>query len=386
MAIDLKNYEIIKSSVLTENAGNKKKEHTRSNFLNKEIHLFGNQLSLKKKESFYSELSILLKAGLDLKAVLDLCIESANKEKDKSLIKQIQEAIIKGDDLASAMEKTKKFSAYEIFSIRIAEEGGRLLPVLQELSQYFTKSIQYRRLVVSAMSYPFLVVFVSILALVFLLNFLVPLFGDIYTRLDQELPTITVFIISLSNIVQKYLGKFILIACVTSLFLFSQRKSIWFRKIGSIILLKLPIFGSLIRQLHLSRFSQAMAFMLESKVPLLKAVELVKKVVNFYPIEHSLNKIETDILQGRSLHLSMKQFPIYPRQMIALVKVGEEANQIDYIFKKVSELYNEEVEQKIKVLGSLIEPILIVFLALIVGLVLVSMYLPIFKLVTNFGF
>ena len=387
MEINIKQYQQQNKKIAPKQEKVKKKETSTSifDFLNKDIQLFGNKLSLKKKESFYAELSVLLKAGLDLKTALDLVLETQEKEKDKALIETIRTALVQGENLSGAMEQTQKFSTYEIYSVRIAEESGKLPPILNELSVYFAKSMQFRRLLVSALSYPILVIFVSFLALAFLLNFLVPLFGDIYTRLDQELPAITLWIIHLSAIFQKYfsIGFMVIIGIIA--FLFYQRKTIWFRKASSKVMLYIPVFGSLIRQLYISRFSQALSFLLSSKVPLLKATDLTRKMIGFYPLEHSLEVINQDILKGQPLHTSMRQFSIYPKQMIALIKVGEEANQLENMFAKIATQYTDEVEQKTKMLGSLIEPVLIVFLAMIVGLVLVSMYLPIFKLVTNFG-
>ncbi|MEM1323510.1 MAG: type II secretion system F family protein [Bacteroidota bacterium] len=385
MSIDLSKYNRPTAGKARKKSGAASEGQSISDLLNKDISLFGNQLSMKKKEAFYTELEVLLKAGLDLKTALDLIEEGKVNNKDKALLETIRQAVIQGDSLSGAMKATKKFSPYEIYSIQIAEESGKLPPVLVELSSYFAKSMQYRRLLISALSYPVLVITVSLFALVFLLNFLVPLFSDIYARLNQDLPGLTLFIVNLSDVVQKYLGKVLLgLGILVTFFLF-QRKKDWARKLGSSLLMRLPIFGGIVKQLYLARFSQAMSFLLGARVPLLSAIDLIRKMVGFYPIEKSLDVVEADITKGHALHHSLRQFKVYPRQMVALVKVGEEANQLDVMFKKLAEQYNEEVEQRTKTLGSLIEPVLIVFLALIVGLVLVSMYLPIFKLVTNFG-
>jgi len=363
LSIDLTKY---KTSTKSDSIVTTKESSSLLDFLNKDIKLFGDQLSMKKKEAFYAELEVLLKAGLDLRTALDLIKVSLKKE----------EAIF--------LEATKKFSNYEIFSIQIAEESGKLPPVLKDLNIYFTKSLQYKRMLISAMSYPLLVIFVAIMALIFLLSFLVPLFGDIYARLDHELPTITTMVVNLSDYVQRLTVPTIITLLISAVFLYTQRKKIWFRKWSALIIIKIPIFGDLAKKIYLARFTQAMSFLLQSKVPMLSAIDLVKKMVSFYPIEYSLDNIQSEILKGKALHTCLNEYSIYPTRMISLIKVGEEANQLENMFAKISSQYNDEVEQKTKMLGSLIEPILIVFLAVVVGLVLVSMYLPIFKLVTNF--
>ena len=354
-------------------------------WLNQDIQLFGNQWSSKKKEGFYAELAVLLKAGLDLVTTLEMMEENEPKEKDRAVIAQIKTTMLEGAMFSEAMGKTERFSNYEVFSIKIAEESGKLIPILETLSEYYKKSIAYRRLLISALSYPIMVIGVSMLALLFLLNFLVPLFGDIYARLDQELPPVTQFIISCSEFVNTYLPWTIPGLLVIGILLYSQRKSNKFRKVWSAIQIKIPIFGLLVHQLYLARFAEAMSFLLSAKVPVLQALGLVKKMVAFYPIEASIDLIEKRILKGDALCDCLADFKIYPPRMVALIKVGEEANQLEAMFSKLAEQYSDSAEQRTKLLSSMIEPVLIVFLALVVGLVLVSMYLPIFKLVTNFG-
>lgn len=354
-------------------------------WLNQDIQLFGNQWSSKKKEGFYAELAVLLKAGLDLVTTLEMMEENEPKEKDRAVIAQIKTTMLEGAMFSEAMGKTERFSNYEVFSIKIAEESGKLIPILETLSEYYKKSIAYRRLLISALSYPIMVIGVSMLALLFLLNFLVPLFGDIYARLDQELPPVTQFIISCSEFVNTYLPWTIPGLLVIGILIYSQRKSNKFRKVWSAIQIKIPIFGLLVHQLYLARFAEAMSFLLSAKVPVLQALGLVKKMVAFYPIEASIDLIEKRILKGDALCDCLADFKIYPPRMVALIKVGEEANQLEAMFSKLAEQYSDSAEQRTKLLSSMIEPVLIVFLALVVGLVLVSMYLPIFKLVTNFG-
>lgn len=381
MSIDLKKYA--QNSVAP--SPKERPDTSFWDFMHRDIQLFGSQWNAKKKEGFYTELELLLKAGLDLNAAIVLIQESQKKEKDRKLIQQLEASIVGGASLSDAMAQSGKFSDYEVFSIRIAEESGQLPPILRELAHYFELNIRFQRLLISALSYPILVISVAILALAFLLNFLVPLFGEIYTRLNQDLPAITKTIIAFSEWSTRYLPLIGIILLIGIVILFFQREASWFRKISAKVLMHIPVFGRLVHQLFLSRFCQALSFLVDAKVPLLKAMGLTKKMIRFYPIEEALDFAEKQLYKGHSLHETLRQFSVFPKRMIALLKVGEEANQLDTIFRKLADQYQEQVEQQTKLLSSLIEPILIVFLALVVGLVLVSMYLPIFKLVTNFG-
>lgn len=386
MNIDLSNYNKKTEKEQFKSNDRTSRDNTISEILNKEILFFGNRLSTKKKEAFYMELQILLQAGLDINTSLEIITENEKGTKGKNIFIKIKTALVSGKSLSEAMDQVNCFSKYEIFSIRIAEESGQLVKVLAQLADYYSKQQQYRRLLISALSYPLIVISTAILALLFLLNFLVPLFGDIYLRLGQELPAITQWIIYFSKISSRYALYVFSLLLVLFIFFFLKRKEKWFRYWSSFLVLKSPIFGNLIQRVYLARFAQAMSFLLQSKVPLIQSIKLTSKMISFYPLEHSLTKIQDDILKGTPLYESLQSFHIYPSRMIALIKVGEESGCLDHLFSKVAKQFQEETEQFTKMLGSLIEPVLIIFLAVVVGFVLISMYLPIFKLTTSLGF
>lgn len=147
-----------------------------------------------------------------------------------------------------------------------------------------------------------------------------------------------------------------------------------------------PLAGSLVQKIHLSRFSLCMYLLLQSRTPLVEAIELVKKMVRYYPMKKALGNVQNDILHGQSLHRSISKFRIFDKRMISMIKVAEETNQLDLIFKSLKDQYNAEVEQRTTILANLIEPVLIIFIGLFVGIILVSMYLPMFKLSTSLEF
>ena len=127
-----------------------------------------------------------------------------------------------------------------------------------------------------------------------------------------------------------------------------------------------------------------MRLLISAKLPLLRAIALIRQMIGYYPIESTLQKVEADIMNGKTLHQSLQQFSVYPKKLIQLVKVGEETNQLDYFFGKISEQYVEEVEYKTSTLSSMMEPLIIIFLGLVVGLILISMYLPLFQMSNSF--
>ena len=340
---------------------------------------------MRRKEAMYGELEILLKAGLDLKTCLDLWRDNQDRESDRQLAQQVVGDVVAGHSLSAALRKSGRFSSFEIFSVQIAESSGQLPEIAAELRSHFGLLMHYRKLLIGALSYPALVVTVALLAVIFLLRFLVPLFADIYQRLDQELPPVTQAIISSSNMLTNCLPWCLpVVGAVGGLIWFYRRDRI-IRKWLSRLQLGLPIIGPLVHQLYLARLAQGMSFLLKARVPVLQALDLTEKMIGCYPLEQSLAESQALITQGESLHQALGRSAIFPARMISLLKVGEEANQLDEIFVRLAEQYRAEVEQRTKMLGAMIEPIMIVGLALVVGLILVAMYLPIFQLVTNFG-
>ncbi|HLC83713.1 MAG TPA: type II secretion system F family protein [Bacteroidia bacterium] len=373
--IDLNKLKSTPSSVVS-----KQTEEGTFDFLNKDIKFFGSGFSDKKKERFYSELAILFTSGVDIRSALELIEEEQTKEKDKLLFAQIKESIIAGAGLSAAIEKTGMFTAYEFYSIQIGEESGRLTEVLQELSIFFAKKIQQKRQLTSALSYPAVVFVASFGAIFFMMKFVVPMFSDVFKRFKGDLPYFTKLIIRLSHAFENYSFYFFIAFVILIVFLYSQRKTVWFRKASANVLLRTPIIGSMISKIYLARFCQSMNLLISAKTPLVTAIDLVKKMVGFYPIEISLESIQEDVMKGQPLHTSLAKFKIYNKRMISLIKVAEEVNQLDTMFSKLAKQYTDEVEHQTSILGSLIEPIMIIFLGLLVAIILVAMYLPLFQM------
>lgn len=379
--IDLNKFEPLKKKSIEY----RKKEKGTFDFLNKDLKLFGAGFSDKKKERFYSDLCILFSARVDIRSALELIEEEQTKEKDKVLFASIKEAVIGGASLSKAIEQTGLFSAYEFYSMQIGEESGRLQEVLQELSIFFSKKIQQKRQLISALSYPAVVFSASFGAIFFMMKFVVPMFADVFKRFKGELPYFTRLIIHLSDAFSNYALYFLFGITLLILFLYKQRKTIWYRKLSAEILLRTPIMKDMISKIYLARFCQSMNLLISAKTPLVTAIDLVKKMVGFYPIEISLEIIQQDVMRGQSLHSSLSKFKIYNKRMISLIKVAEEVNQLDVIFSKLAKQYSDEVEHQTNILGSLIEPFMIIFLGLLVAIILVAMYLPLFQMSSTVG-
>lgn len=384
MAIDLKKYNLSRQTLSLEPKLSLPKSNLLS-FFNRDFKILGNSFSDKKKERFYSELNILFTAGIDIKTALELIEEEQSNVADKQILKNITEAVIAGGSLSQAIHETGFFSDYEYFSIQIGEESGSLPEVLKELSVFYSKKIKQKRQIVNALSYPSIVLVTALGAVYFMLSFVVPMFSDVFKRFKGELPYLTKLIIHISGMFSKYALYFFVFLILSISLIYVQRKKEWFRKLTSSIVLKLPVIGPIVTKIYLARFCHSMNLLISAKTPLINALDLVKKMVGFYPLEYSINVIREEILKGESLFNSLSKFKIYNRRMISLIKVGEEVNQLDVIFAKLAKQYTDDVEHQTSTLGSLIEPIMIIFLGVLVAVILLAMYLPLFQLSTAVG-
>ena len=327
----------------------------------------------------------MIAAGVDIKAALDLVEEEQKREKHTAIIRNIKAQVVNGSSFSESLRDSGQFTPYEYYSIQIGEEIGQLSPVLQELATYFTQKLKQRRQFVSALSYPLLVLFTSLGAVGFMLYFIVPMFSDVFKRFGGELPYITQLIIDLSQGLGDYLLIILLIVGGITASLVMVSTKTWFMRISSRLLIRVPIFGSVYAGIHLARFCSSMTLLIGAQVPLLRAIQLVRQMISFYPIRSALVQVEQDIMAGKSLHQSLSQFSIFDSRLVALVKVGEEVNQLATFFGKLSTHYSEEVEHKTSLLSTFMEPLMIIFLGLVVGFILIAMYLPMFQLSTSIG-
>src|SRR6201985_903139 len=239
-SIDLSRYEKKKTVPSTKTEGNKEGLLA---LLNRDISFGSKELSDKKKEYLYLELSSLLQAGINLKSSFELITADQEKEKDKALFKTIEETVLNGTTFSQALQQTGKFSLYEVYSLQIGEETGKLIEVLQDLAKFYQYTIRQQRKILSSLTYPCVVLTSSLAAVFFMLKFVVPMFGDVFKRFGGKLPWITQKIIGVSNAMENNFSRFLIVLVLIAVFIFMVRKTEQFRKIISQVVLKLPLVG-----------------------------------------------------------------------------------------------------------------------------------------------
>jgi type IV pilus assembly protein PilC len=353
------------------------------NFFSKDIKLFRDRFTDQRKESLYLEMATLIAAGLDIKSTLDLLEKEQPKPALSAGIGQIKNDLIKGMSLWEAFKRHPDFTPYEYYSIQIGEETGKLVAVLEQLYQYYQKRLKQKRQLISALSYPSIIVATSVGAVSFMMLFIVPMFKDIFSRFGGDLPWITSTIISIATLFRDYF--LLAVVMIISLigYLYTQRQKIWFQVYSAKLVFKLPVLGDIIHSVHMARFCSSMALLLSARVPLIRTLALMKQMVSYYPIHVTLDQISQDVLNGISLHTSMGKHTVYERKMVTLLKVGEEVNKLDAFFYKMADQYGSNVEHKTGLLNTFLEPAMIIFLGIIVGFILLAMYLPMFQMSTT---
>ena len=379
MGINIKNINQQQTSSFAEGKADKK---SLMQLLNQDIS-FNTNYPDKKKEQFYSEISLLLSAGTDIKTALELIVDETEKEKDRKLLEGIKDDIINGLSFSEALQKTGKFTEYEYYSLKVGEESSRVDLVLTDLATFFKRKVEQKRKLSSTLSYPIVLLCSAFGMVVFLLKFLVPLFQDIFKSFNKELPDITQFVVDASAAVSDYFLLIFLIIIGIIGFIYINKKKTWFRRITAKIILKIPVLGDMVQKIYLTRFCHSMNLLISARNPLLNSIQLVKKMIDYYPIQTALEKVEQDIMHGKLLNESMRNFFIFPKKMISLIKVGEEVNKLDAIFKSLDEQYAKELEHKSEVFGKLLEPFIILFISVIVGFIVIAMYIPMMEINTG---
>jgi type IV pilus assembly protein PilC len=349
-------------------------------FLNRDVSLFGTGLPDKIKEGFYIELNALLAAGVDIRTALELIGGEQRKKKYKSIFLTILQSVTGGVTLSAALKKQGPFTPYEYYSVQIGEETGKLVIVLGELATFYKKKIDQKRQIIGALTYPVLVLVVAGFAVAFMMTYVVPMFADVLKRFGGDLPLITKMVLRLSVVIRKFSLVFFLFLFGIGTLTVSQWNKKWLRQAGSSLLLRIPVIGEIVRKIYLSRFANTMSLLIGSRIPLIQSIQLVRQMLRFYPVQESLKAVEEDVLAGLPLYKSLALHSVYPKKMISLVKVGEEVNQLDLFFGKISSQYASEVEYQTTLLSKFIEPLIIIVLGLVVGTILIAMYLPLFKL------
>jgi type IV pilus assembly protein PilC len=347
------------------------------------IPFLSGRISTKELAVFTRQFATMINSGLPLMQCLDIQSQQVDSSSFKKVLWEVMEDVEGGSTLAEALRKHKSiFSDLYVNMVAAGESGGALDVVLGRLSTYLEKSAALARKIKGAMIYPSLIIGVSLLAIIVLLVFVIPVFATMFENFGGQLPLPTRIVLGLSTFVKKYLI-FAVLGLVAAAFAIRYiRKSSNGKSVIDGIVLKLPIVGDLVRKQAIARFSRTLSTLLSSGVPILDALEITSKTSGNKIIEDSILSARVSISEGETIAEPLKQVGAFPPMVTQMIAIGEAAGNLDDMLNKVADFYDSEVDAAVENLTSAMEPIIIVVLGVFVGGMMVAMYLPIFKFVT----
>jgi len=333
---------------------------------------------------FTRQLSTMIEAGISLVQALTALYDQCDPKRQKSLrhiISDVTTRVQGGETFHESIAKHPRvFDRLFVSMVKAGEHGGLLAEILDRLAGFLEASARLRKKVKSAMTYPVIVICIAFAITTFLIVKVVPIFGEIFKDFGSKLPAPTQFLIDVSDFMR---GEWYFLigglACAffgIRTFLRSTRgKQIWDKW-----KLKLPIFGPLIHKICMSRFARTFAQLIRSGVPILEVLDIVGGASGNHVVEMSIKGVSNDVEKGDNLSVALSKKTIFPPMMLRMVAAGEATGKIDTMLEKMADFWDEEIEAMLDALTSLIEPLLIVFLGVIVGGIVIAMFLPIFKL------
>src|ERR1051326_1154488 len=341
----------------------------------------GGKVALADLVIFTRQLATMIDAGLAMVQSLQALIEQTTNKVMRDTIKDVCTRVEGGDSFSEALVKhPKTFNKLYVCMVAAGERGGLLAEILSRLATYLENTAKLRKKVKSAMMYPTAVTIVAIGITIFLLVKVVPVFGEIYSGFGAKLPGPTQFLISISNIIKHYI-LYILPAMgagVYGWFFYIKTKA--GREFWDRTRIKLPIFGPIAHKICLARFTRTLASLIRSGVPILEVLNIVANTCGNVIMEKAIRTSSSDIERGEGISVALAKHPIFPTMTIRMITAGEQTGKIDSMLERVADFLDEEIEATLSGLTALIEPLLIVFLGVVVGGIVICMFLPIFKL------
>jgi type IV pilus assembly protein PilC len=354
-----------------------------SNLTEKDILEPFKKVRLRDLVVFSRQFATLINAGLPIVRALHVLSEQTQKKQLKDTIDAVQRDVEAGLDLSEALEQHPKvFNRLYVEMVRAGEIGGMLDSVLLRIADQLEKEADLRRKVISAMVYPLFVMGFALLTLTILLIFIVPIFAGLYEDLGGELPLLTRIVMAVSDILTSLWGILIYLALGVALFLFLRwRKTESGRKVWGRISLRIPFkIGNVVQKVALTRFARTFGTLSSAGVPILQALEITATSSGNWVVERALLKSRDAIREGIPIYKPLESEPVFPPMVTRMIAVGEETGDIDGMLQKIAEFYESEVDATIKALTSIMEPLMIIVVGGIVGVIVISMYLPMFKI------
>ena len=345
--------------------------------LSKEIELFQPKISTRDLATFTRQFSTLLRSGIQLADALNALVEQCVDPHLERVLRNVKEEITSGNNLAEAMAKHPRFfSDLYVNMVRAGEASGHLDVVLTRIADYLQKQASLKGKVLAAITYPAIMVIVGMAVVIFLMSYVVPRITQILKDRGQPLPFITEILMTASDFTKAYWIYVLLAMVIGGFFLKSLIGTDAGRLKFDSLLLRLPIFGTLFSKQAISRFALTFSTLLKSGLPALDSLKIVALVVNNAKLTQVINNIHARIIEGADIATPIRKSKVFPPMVGYMVSVGEQSGQLEEILDRIAESYEEELDLTIQRLTSMIEPIIIILLAVVVGFIIAAVLLP----------
>jgi type IV pilus assembly protein PilC len=335
---------------------------------------------------FARQFATMIDAGLPLIQSLDILYSQQENKTFKKTLKEIKDSVEQGATLADALGKYPNiFDELFVNMVAAGEVGGILDTILDRLSGYMEKAMKLKKQVKGAMTYPIIVLVIAVLVVGVILVFVIPVFEKMFADFGGALPAPTQIVVGMSNFAKGNIH-YMIGAVVVFVFAF---KRFYSTEKGRVVvddmMLKLPVFGTLLRKVAVAKFTRTMGTMISSGVPILEALDIVAKTAGNKTIEAAIYKVRSAITEGRTMADPLSESGVFPSMVCQMVAVGESTGALDSMLGKIADFYDDEVDAAVGNLTAMIEPFMMVFLGVTIGGLVVSMYLPIFKMAGMVG-
>ena len=347
------------------------------------IPTFGAGVDSKELAVFTRQFSVMIDAGLPLVQCLEILAGQQENKTFQKILNSVRGSVEGGATLSASMKQHEKvFDPLYYNMVEAGETGGILDTILQRLSTYIEKNVKLKRQVKSAMIYPIAVMSIAVSVIILLLWKVVPIFVELFNGLGVDLPLPTRIVIALSNFVGSIYGLMIVVIAVGSIFALK----FWYgtpagRMAIDTVLLKIPILGIVLRKIAVARFTRTLGTLISSGVPILEGLDITARTSGNAVVEKAISQTRKAVEAGRSLVDPLKETDVFPGMVTQMIGVGEQTGAMDAMLQKIADFYEDEVDAAVKDLLTSLEPIMIVFLGVVVGGVVISMYLPLFSLI-----
>jgi type IV pilus assembly protein PilC len=344
---------------------------------------FGTGVSEKELAIFTRQFSVMIDAGLPLVQCLEILAGQQENKSFQRILNGVRASVEGGATLSASMKQYEKiFDPLYYNMVEAGETGGILDTILQRLATYIEKNVKLKRAVRSAMIYPVSVLTIAAGVVTLLLWKVVPIFVTLFNGLDAELPLPTRIVIGMSNFVGSIYGLLIVVFVVGGIFALK----FWYgtpqgRYALDGLILKVPVIGMVMRKIAVARFTRTLGTLISSGVPILEGLDITARTSGNAVVERAISQTRKAVEAGRSLVEPLKETDVFPGMVTQMIGVGEQTGAMDAMLQKIADFYEDEVDAAVKDLLTAIEPIMIVFLGVVVGGVVISMYLPLFSLI-----